>query len=156
MAILLQEENLLHKTKIYATDMNEEALRKASTGRYRLSLLQHYTKNYMLAGGTREFSNYYSTTDEEAHFHQDLLDPILFFQHNLVTDRSFNEFQVIICRNVLIYFDDVLQRRVHNLFYDSLSKGGYLGLGSNESLLYVNPLNVYQTVDHEMKLYIKP
>lgn len=156
MAILLYEEGLLERTKIYATDMNEEAIRRARTGTYRLSSMQEYTRNYIQAGGEREFSQYYTTTETEAKFSKELMDSILYFQHNLVTDRSFNEFHVIICRNVLIYFDDELQSQVHHLFYDSLSHEGYLGLGSNESLLNVDKKMVYELVDCAAKLYRKP
>lgn len=155
MAILLHEEGLLDRTKIYATDMNEEAIRKAQTGIYRLSSMQEYTRNYIQAGGTGEFSQYYTTTEAEARFNQELLRSILYFQHNLVTDRSFNEFHVIICRNVLIYFDEELQSQVHRLFYDSLSTGGFLGLGSNESLFSLDKKIAYESVDSTMKLYRK-
>ena len=155
MAILLHEEGLLERTKIYATDMNEEAIRKARTGIYRLSSMQEYTRNYIQAGGTGEFSQYYTTTESEAKFNKELLSSILYFQHNLVTDRSFNDFHVIICRNVLIYFDEELQGQVHRLFYDSLSAGGYLGLGSNESLLHVDKRMDYETVDCVAKIYRK-
>ena len=135
--------------------MNEEAIRKAQTGIYRLSSMQEYTRNYIQAGGTGEFSQYYTTTEAEARFNQELLRSILYFQHNLVTDRSFNEFHVIICRNVLIYFDEELQSQVHRLFYDSLSTGGFLGLGSNESLFSLDKKIAYESVDSTMKLYRK-
>ncbi|MFF2090226.1 CheR family methyltransferase [Paenibacillus sp. NPDC058174] len=135
MAILLLEEGLLHRTKLYATDMNEQAIQKAKLGKFPLKRMQSFTKNYLQAGGVKEFSSYYTTDREYAIFHPELADHIVFAQHNLATDSTFNEFHVILCRNVLIYFDATLQQRVHQLFYESLGEGGILGLGSMESLL---------------------
>ncbi|WP_195573824.1 CheR family methyltransferase [Paenibacillus sp. 1001270B_150601_E10] len=155
MAILLEEEGLGDKVKIYATDMNEEALNVARKGAYRLSSMQSYTKNYLQAGGIMEFSKYYTTTESEAIFNRELMQRILFFQHNLVMDRSFNEFHLIICRNVMIYFDDRLQQHVHQLFHESLSVNGYVGLGSNESMLYAEEVSKYRTVDAVEKIYQK-
>ncbi|MFE7064118.1 CheR family methyltransferase [Sutcliffiella sp. NPDC057660] len=134
MAILLQEEGLGHKTKIYATDMNEKILDKAKKGVIPLSKMQAYTKNYIQAGGKNSFSEYYHTDHQFAYFHPELLSKIVFAQHNLVTDRSFNEFHIIVCRNVLIYFNLDLQFNVIELFRDSLSSDGFLGLGSKEVL----------------------
>jgi chemotaxis protein methyltransferase CheR len=135
MAILLQEEGLLHKSRIYATDMNEAAIAMAKQGKFPLKRMQAFTKNYNQAGGLREFSSYYTTDHEFAYFSEDIKAGMTFAQHNLVTDRSFNEFHLILCRNVLIYFDPELQGRVHELFYSSLSKGGFLCLGHMESLI---------------------
>ncbi|WP_078428430.1 CheR family methyltransferase [Alkalihalobacterium alkalinitrilicum] len=155
MAILLLEEGLYDKTKIYATDMNEDILDKAREGKISLSYMQLYTKNYQQAGGLKEFSEYYT-----AHRDYVLLRPILkknivFAHHNLVTDHSFNEFHVIICRNVLIYFNTTLKNRVYDLFYQSLSDGGYLGLGNKEALTSGDTSHFYQEVDREEKIYIK-
>lgn len=135
MAILLQEEGLLDKTKLYATDMNEQIINTAKKGKFPLKRMQSFTKNYLQAGGAKEFSSYYMTDHEHALFHPSIKENITFAQHNLATDRSFNEFHVILCRNVLIYFDPALQRRVHDLFVDSLAHHGFLGLGNMESLI---------------------
>lgn len=135
MAILLQEEGLLGKTKLYATDMNEEVIQQAKSGRFQLKRMQAFTRNYQLAGGMKEFSSYYSTDQQYATFHPAISENIVFAEHNLATDSTFNEFHVIVCRNVLIYFDEVLQHRVYNLFYDSLSERGVLALGSKESII---------------------
>ncbi|WP_223829468.1 CheR family methyltransferase [Paenibacillus arenilitoris] len=134
MAILLQEEGLLERTKLYGTDMNEQVVRSAREGRFPLKRMQAYTKNYLQAGGAGEFSSYYSTNHEYALFDPSIKANITFAQHNLATDRSFNEFHVILCRNVLIYFDAVLQRRSHGLFYDSLAPEGFIGLGHMETM----------------------
>jgi chemotaxis protein methyltransferase CheR len=155
MAILLEEEGLLHKTRIFATDMNAAVIDKARTRAYPLGRMQCYTKNYLQAGGSREFSAYYTTDDEQAYFALSLMRHVTFFQHNLVTDRSFNEFHVIFCRNVLIYFNTSLQNRAHELFHESLSASGFLGLGSKESLTFVDCLQHYDVVDSAEKLYRK-
>ncbi len=134
MAVLLLEEGLLHKSKIYATDMNEAAIAAAKQGKFPLKRMQAFTKNYIQAGGLQEFSTYYTTDHEFAYFSEAIKAGITFAQHNLVTDRSFNEFHLILCRNVLIYFDSELQGRVHELFFNSLTKNGFLCLGHMESL----------------------
>ena len=134
MAILLQEEGLYDRARIYATDINEVVLQQARTGIFPLDRMQEYTENYIRAGGARSFSEYYTARYDGALFSPALLANVVFSQHNLATDRSFAEFNVIICRNVLIYFDRSLQARVHALFYESLATFGVLGLGSKESL----------------------
>ena len=134
MAILMKEEGLGSKVKIYATDMNERVLQKARQGTIPLSKMQLYTKNYIQSGGKQSFSEYYQTDSHFAYFHKEMLSKIIFAQHNLVTDGSFNEFHVIICRNVLIYFNCELQAKVMKLFDESLAKGGFLGLGSKEAI----------------------
>lgn len=134
MAILLQEEGLYHRCRIYATDTNELVLQKAKQGIYPIDLMQAYTQLYLKAGGTRSFSEYYTAGYGNAIFRSSLKENMVFSQHNLATDSSFNEFNVILCRNVLIYFNRTLQQRVHQLFYDSLCSFGILGLGRRESL----------------------
>lgn len=134
MAILIEEEGLSDRTKIYATDMNETVLKKAQSGTMPLHKMQAYTKNYILAGGKKSFSEYYSADSEAAHLNDSLKKNMVFAQHNLVTDGSLNEFHLIICRNVLIYFNLQLQQQVFRLFDSSLSHGGFLGLGTKESV----------------------
>jgi chemotaxis protein methyltransferase CheR len=155
MAILLHEENLLHKTRIYATDINENVLEKAKTGCFPLNRMKMYTGNYVASGGKRAFSEYYKVEGAGVLFHSFLAENITFAPHNLATDSSFNEFHIIICRNVLIYFDKHLQGRVHKLFFDSLSPGGILGLGSREALATSNHHQLYEVVDENEKLYHK-
>jgi chemotaxis protein methyltransferase CheR len=134
IAMLLQEEGVYHRCRIYATDMNERVLQQAKSGIYPLRLMQEYTQLYLRAGGTRSFSEYYTAAYDNAIFRASLKENIVFSQHNLAIDHSFNEFNVILCRNVLIYFDRTLQKRVHQLFYDSLCPFGILALGRQESL----------------------
>lgn len=155
MAILLQEEGLLEKSVIYATDMNEHVLEKARQGAFPIQKMQAYTKNYMLAGGIDAFSEYYSTDYQYAYFHPSLLKNIIFAQHNLVTDQSFNEFHVIMCRNVLIYFSPGLQSQVHRLFYDSLSPDGFLCLGDKETLRCEGINSKYKEIVGNERIYQK-
>ncbi|HZO17858.1 MAG TPA: protein-glutamate O-methyltransferase CheR [Gemmatimonadaceae bacterium] len=155
MAILLEEEGLYERTRIYATDINEVVIRKARDGIFPLDRMQEYTHNYLAAGGTRSFSEYYTAMYDGALFAPRLMRNIVFSQHNLVTDRSFAECNVILCRNVLIYFDRTLQQRVHKLFYESLPVYGYLGLGSKESLRFTGFEDHYEQIDRREKIYRK-
>jgi chemotaxis protein methyltransferase CheR len=154
-AILLEEEGLLDRTRIYATDINDAVLQKARAGIFPLDRMQEYTENYIRAGGKRAFSEYYTAMYDGALFSPALTRNVVFAQHNLVTDRSFAEFTVIFCRNVLIYFDRELQNRVHNLFYDSLVTFGVLVLGAKESLRFSKYEPCYERLDRTEKIYRK-
>lgn len=153
MAILLQEEGLYHRCRIYATDMNESVLQQARSGIYSLRLMQEYTQLYLKAGGKRSFSEYYTAAYESAIFRSFLKENIVFSPHNLATDHSFNEFNVILCRNVLIYFNPTLQKRVHQLFYDSLCPFGILGLGRQETLKLTAFEQHYEELDRGDRIY---
>lgn len=153
LAILMEEEGLYHRCRIYATDMNEMVLKQAKAGIFPLALMQEYTQNYLQAGGKRSFSEYYTAAYDHAIFRSSLKENIVFSQHNLATDGSFNEFNVIFCRNVLIYFNQSLQERVHNLLYESLSRFGVLGLGRQETLKFTPQENHYEALDNREKLY---
>ncbi|MFJ5769282.1 CheR family methyltransferase [Psychrobacillus sp. NPDC093180] len=155
MAILLEEEGLLDKARIYATDMSKVAIEQARQGIVPLNKMQNYTKNYLKAGGTKEFSMYYKTNSQNVFFAERLLKNVIFAQHNLVTDQSFNEFHVIFCRNVLIYFNPTLQNKVHELFIQSLSPNGFLGLGNKESLRISKYADSYEEFSTDEPLYRK-
>ena len=155
LAILLQEEGLYERARIYATDINESVLEQARAGVFPLEKMQEYTKNYQRAGGKRAFSEYYVAAYDGAQFQRGLTENVVFAQHNLVSDSSFNEFQVIICRNVMIYFDRTLQNRVHELFYESLGHLGVLGLGSKETIHFSPFEGRYEELDSGQKLYRK-
>jgi chemotaxis protein methyltransferase CheR len=155
MAILLQEEELYDRARIYATDINESLLHTARTGIFPLEKMQEYTHNYLQAGGARSFSQYYTAAYDGALFSPALRRNVVFAQHNLVTDRSFSEFNVILCRNVMIYFDRELQNRVHQLFYDSLPTYGVLVLGSKESLRFSTVEDRYEELSAREKIYRK-
>lgn len=130
-------------------------LQKAKAGIFPLERMQEYTENYIRAGGTRSFSEYYTAKYDGALFAPSLSRHIVFSQHNLVTDRSFSEFHVILCRNVLIYFDKALQERVHGLFYESLATFGVLALGSKESLRFSKYEDCYEALSGPEKIYRK-
>lgn len=134
VAIFLKELNLLQKSLIYATDINNAVLDNASQAMIPMSKIQLYTENYIAAGGSNNFSDYYSANYSLGKLKDELRSKIIFSSHNLVTDNSFNEFQLILCRNVIIYFDRPLQNKVFRLFDNSLEKFGYLALGTKESL----------------------
>lgn len=155
MAILLMEEGLYDRCRIYATDINDVVLERASAGVFSLEKMQDYTQDYLKAGGTRSFSEYYTAAYDHALFSPALRKNVVFAQHNLVTDRSFSEFNVIVCRNVMIYFDRSLQDRVHKLFYDSLPIFGVLALGSKESLRGTAIEDAYDVLESREKIYRK-
>ncbi|WP_189012578.1 CheR family methyltransferase [Paenibacillus marchantiophytorum] len=155
MAILMQEEGLAEKTRIYATDMNDRAIEAAQKGAFPLKQMQLFTKNYLDAGGEMAFSEYYTTDHQYAYFRPLMKDNLVFAQHNLVTDGSFNEFHVILCRNVMIYFDNKLQQQVHSLFHESLTSGGYLGLGKKESILFIPEGVHYEEFVPQERIYRK-
>lgn len=136
MAILLMEANLLQKSLLYATDLNPDVLISARKGIFALSPMKQYSENYRLSGGTADFSTYYTAQYGYAKFPDELAERMVFSTHNLVSDRSFNEFDLILCRNVLIYFDKALQQRVLSLFDDSLGRLGFLALGAKETLRF--------------------
>jgi len=154
-AIMLEEAGLYDRTRIYATDINDVVLQQARRGIFPLERMQEYTENYIRAGGTRSFSEYYTAKYDGALFEHKLARNVVFAQHNLVTDRSFSEFHVVLCRNVLIYFDNALQNRVHSLFYESLVRLGILCLGSKESLKFSTYESCYERIDASEKIYRK-
>ncbi len=149
MAILLKEANLLHKSLLYATDLNPEALEKARKGIFPLAQLKLYSENYIESGGKLDFSSYYTAQYGQAKFDEKLADKMIFSTHNLVSDRSFNEFDLVLCRNVLIYFDKDLQDRTLNLFDESIGKLGYLALGSKETLNFSTIKPKYKQLNKE-------
>jgi len=153
MAILLREEGLYSKCRIYATDMNEAVLAQAKSGIFPLSLLREYTGNYLQAGGTGSFSEYYTAGYDHVIFQNSLSENVVFAQHNLVTDGSFNDFHVILCRNVMIYFNDALTARVHRLLYESLALSGFLCLGNRESIKFTPYETSYEPFDSSERIY---
>jgi chemotaxis protein methyltransferase CheR len=155
LAILLQEEGLYERTRIYATDINDAVLELARIGVFPLDKMQSYTQNYINAGGTRSFSEYYVAAYDGAQFSRSLIDNVVFAQHNLAMDHGFNEFNLILCRNVMIYFDKVLQDRVQQLFYDSLETFGLLALGHKESINFTPVADRYEPLDAAERIYRK-
>jgi len=149
MAILLKEAGLLHKSLLYGTDINPLVIEKARKGIFPVSQMQKYSENYIQAGGVKDFSSYYTANYHLAKFDSALTGKMIFSTHNLVSDFSFNEFQLILCRNVLIYFERELQAKVFQLFDYSLENFGYLALGSKESLRFSSISDRYRQVGRE-------
>ena len=149
MAILLKEANLLHKSLIYATDINDLVLNTAKKGVFPLRMMKQYSENYLISEGKEDFSTYYTANYGIAKFNEDLSEKMVFSQHNLVSDSSFNEFDLILCRNVLIYFDKNLQERALQLFDDSLPQLGFLVLGAKETMKYSLLQDKYKQFEKE-------
>jgi chemotaxis protein methyltransferase CheR len=153
LAVLLREEGLEHRTRIYATDLNATVLERGREGTFPIDRMQEFTRNYLAYGGRASFSDYYKVYGDRVRFDPTLLEQAVFAQHNLVSDASFNEFNLIICRNVMIYFDRSLQDKVHDLFYRSLSLSGILALGHKESIRFTSHADAYEEIDAHEKLF---
>jgi chemotaxis protein methyltransferase CheR len=153
MCILLEEEGLLDRTRIYATDLSRPALAEARRGIFSLARMQAYTKNYLAGGGKRSFSDYYTSGYDGALFAPRLVKNVLFAEHDLAVDASFAEVNVIVCRNVLIYFNQELQNHVLTLFQASLAPLGFLCLGHKESLRFSVADSAFSRVDTHQGIY---
>jgi len=149
MAILLHEQNLLQKSLLYATDINPNMIERAQKGIFPLAHMKEYSENYIASGGKEDFSKYYTAKYDRVIFNEFLKERMIYSTHNLVSDSSFNEFQLIVCRNVLIYFDKDLQAKVFKLFDDSLEQLGYIGLGAKETLKFSGIYPKYKQVEKE-------
>jgi chemotaxis protein methyltransferase CheR len=155
MAIILQEEGLYERTTIYATDFNQQALNQAKEGIFSFAMIKEYTANYQLSGGIEPFSNYYVSNYDNVIMNQSLKKNIVWANHNLVTDSVFAEVHLVLCRNVLIYFDINLQNKVQNIFYNSLINGGVLCLGSKESIQFTDLHHKYIELDKKHRIFKK-
>ena len=155
LAILLQEEGLYDRSTIFATDFNDEALRIAEKGIYELGKAKEFTESYQKVGGKQSFADYYEARYDFLAIDSGLKRRITFANHNLVTDGVFSEVHLVLCRNVLIYFNKELQSRVIGLFHDSLIRGGFLCLGDKESFLFSNMQEAFQELDCGQKIYQK-
>jgi chemotaxis protein methyltransferase CheR len=155
VAIMLFEEGLFARTAIYATDINASALETAKAGIYPLNIIQQGSKNYHESGAKSTFSDYYFAQLNAAIIDTRLRKNITFARHNLAMDASFGEMQVVICRNVLIYFNNDLQNHVLEMFWDSLENGGFLCLGDKETIAYTSVADRFEVVDNKAKIYKK-
>lgn len=155
LAILLEEAGLYERCRIYATDVNPHLLEQAKTGIFPIHVMAEYSRNYLQAGGRNTLSHYYTARSQNAIFHNSLRRNLIFAHHNLAIDRSFNHFHLIMCRNVLIYFNQDLQNQVHRLIYESLDEQGFLVLGLQESLALSPHAYDYQNFDEVHKIYRK-
>jgi chemotaxis protein methyltransferase CheR len=155
VAMILEEEGIYPRSRIYATDLNEDNLSIARSGAYPLDRVRADERAYSDSGGRGRISDFYSVVGHSARFHRDLQRNITWARHNLVTDGSFNEFHLILCANVLIYFKPALQERAHRLFYSSLVRSGYLVLGQRESLIFCPDSSRYEQARDEVSVFRK-
>jgi chemotaxis protein methyltransferase CheR len=155
MAILLEEEGFLDKATIYATDFNNSALARAKEGIYSPEAVKKYSRNYQLAGGKASFSDYYQANYGAVKIRSSLKKNITWANHNLAVDKVFGEMNLVVCRNVVIYFDSTLQDRVFELFRDSLCHRGFLCLGSKETLSYSTVVNDFEVFSKKERIYRK-
>jgi chemotaxis protein methyltransferase CheR len=155
LAIALEEENVLRRASIYATDLNEDTLAVAKIGAYPLERVRSYESQYVRSGGRASLSDYYTVSGRSARFSRSLQSNVTWARHNLVSDASFNDFHLIICANVLIYFRPSLQERAHRLFYESLVRSGFLALGKGESLVFSPENSRYEQVRDGVSLFQK-
>lgn len=155
LAILLREEGLGGRCRIYATDMNAAVLEKAKQGVFPIGLIQEYSRNYIAAGGSQPFSSYYSAKYDHVVFDRTLRENMVFSPHNLVTDKSFSRFDIVLCRNVMIYFNQTLASQVHKLIYESLLPDGFLCLGNSESIKFTPHESCYEQLHTEHRIYRK-
>lgn len=153
MAIVLREEGLSRRSRLYATDVDESALERAARGVYPMDVMREYTQHYQRAGGTAAFSDYYRVSSGAAALDPALRRDVVFSRHNLATDASFNEFHLVLCRNVLIYFEPRLQERAHQLFWTSLAPDGLLALGEREIVPPQLARGRYEELDAAHKIY---
>jgi chemotaxis protein methyltransferase CheR len=154
-AILLKEAGLLERSTLYATDISQAALDTGKAGIYSLPVIRKGIENYRTTGAANELSEHYHARYEAAIMHPDLRRRVMFAKHNLAMDASFGEMQIIVCRNVLIYFNEDLQNQVLTLFLESLEYGGYLCLGDKESLTFSAVAEHFETVDEAARIYKK-
>jgi chemotaxis protein methyltransferase CheR len=155
VAIILEEEGLYQRSRIYATDLNDTSLAVAKTGAFPLERIRADEGGYINSGGQGRLSDFYTIAGHSARFRRDLQRNVTWARHNLVTDGSFNEFHLILCANVLIYFRPSLQERAHRLFYGSLIRSGYLALGRQESLIFCPESSRYERVRDGVSLFHK-
>ena len=155
MAILLKEEGLYDHSTIFATDFNDTALEKARDGIYDLGQIRQSTENYQRSGGPKSFSEYYHAEFGAAKLDQSLKNKLVFANHNLATDSVFSEMHLILCRNVMIYFDKELQDRVFGLFSDSLVRGGFLCIGTSEEVQFSNFRKNFSRTDYESRIFAR-
>jgi len=153
LAILLQEEDLYSRCQIYATDLNDAALDRAKQGIYPVDRIKEFTINYQQSGGCKSLAEYYHSKYDSVILDQSLKKNIVFANHNLVSDAVFGEMHLILCRNVMIYFNSTLQERVLKLFYDSLVPKGFLCIGTKESLRFSQVAGSFKTIADREKIY---
>ncbi|MGZ3712500.1 MAG: CheR family methyltransferase, partial [Bdellovibrionota bacterium] len=155
LAILLQEEDLLNISTIYATDINPRSLEKAASGKFNLDAVHTFPENYLASGGKRQPSDYYDSLPKAIQFKEFLRKKITFADHSLVTDSVFSETHLVSCRNVLIYFKRELQDHAIGLFHESLCRKGFLGLGGKETLQFSTHAKDFDPISKKDRIFQK-
>lgn len=155
LAILLKEAGLLNKSLLYATDINQSVLTNAANRTFSLNCMKDYSDNYLHSGGKYKLSDYYTEKGDKAVLTEELSKRMVFSHHNLAIDQSFNEFNLILCRNVIIYFNRNLQNRVFTLFNDSTTQGAFLALGTKETIDFSSISDEFIVIDKKNKIWIK-
>jgi chemotaxis protein methyltransferase CheR len=153
LAILLREAEFYHRTRIYATDATESAIERAKSGTFPSDLVDEYAQRYADAGGTKRFSDYIDVTEGQAVFKPGLREQIVFAQHNLVSDGSFNEFHLVVARNVMSHFNRTLAYRAHQVVFESLIRLGYFGMSAKETLRYTPHQHAYEEIEDTERFY---
>jgi chemotaxis protein methyltransferase CheR len=153
LAILLREADFYHRVRIYATDAGEAAIERAKAGAFPVELLEEYAERYADAGGTRQLSDYVEVVGGQAVFKPTLREHIVFAQHNLACDSSFNEFHLVVARNVITHFNRTLAYRAHQVIFESLIRLGYLGMSSKETLRYTPHQRAYEELEQTERFY---
>jgi chemotaxis protein methyltransferase CheR len=153
LAILLREAEFYHRVRIYATDAGEAAVERAKAGAFPVELLEEYAERYAESGGARHFSDYVEVVGGQALFKPGLREQIVFAQHNLASDSSFNEFHLVVARNVITHFNRTLAYRAHQVIFESLIRLGYLGVSSKETLRYTPHQRAYEELDQTERFY---
>jgi chemotaxis protein methyltransferase CheR len=155
MAILLKEEGMLERAKIYATDINTAVLKRAAEARYPIRNWDLYKQNYLNSNPKGVLENYCEIQDNEIQFNKELIQNVKFKQHDLAVDHHFFKFDLILCRNVMIYFNQKLQNRVFELLHASLFLGGFLALGAKESLIWCKIADKFAPFNENEKIFKK-
>jgi chemotaxis protein methyltransferase CheR len=155
LAVLLQEEGILEKCRIYATDIKKTVLQEARLGIIHASKYEQYSKNYLAANGRGSLKDYGDFVDGNLKLHDYLLDQITFAPHNLASDGPFHQFDMIFCRNVMIYFNQSLKDKVYELLFESLATGGYLTLGDKESIRFSKFAAHFRRMNSDERVYCK-
>ncbi len=155
LAILLNEAGLTKKAFIYGTDINTEMLNEARKGIYSLRKIKSYSENYQLCDLPGSLTDHFTIMYDAASIHNELKQNTLFSVHNLISDNVFNEFQLISCRNVFIYFEADLQEKILGLFYNSLCPFGFLCLGSKETIRFPDFKSKFKVISPRENIYQK-
>ncbi|MEA2719991.1 MAG: chemotaxis protein methyltransferase CheR [Candidatus Eremiobacteraeota bacterium] len=153
LAILLREAEFYHRTRIYATDASDVAIDHAKAGAFPAELIDEYSERYEESGGTRRFSDYVDVVGNQAVFKSGVREHIILAQHNLASDGSFNEFHLVVARNVITHFNRTLSYRAHQVIFESLIRLGYLGVSSKETLRYTPHQRAYEELDATERFY---